>query len=159
MIFIEIESLFGEITDIGKRRTHLTSFGNKTYIIPNSSFLEKNVSNWTHMRDREIRLTVKTGIMYRSDTKPAKRIMIDVAKNETSGSKKNPEVFFTDFGDNAVIMELNYWININHLQYFKESQSNIRFKIDVALRKAGIVIAYPQRDLNLHASTAIPVIV
>ena len=151
--FVEIDGLFGQIIDIGTRSTQIHTYGNRMYIVPNSSFLEKNVANWTHQNDKFARFTLQVGIAYGSDTRQASELMLKATATEKrvlqDGIRK-PEVFFVEFGDNALAMELNYWVMLSHLMDFKGIQSNLRFQINDLFEEAGICIAFPQRDIHIH---------
>jgi potassium efflux system protein len=60
-----------------------------------------------------------------------------------------PFVLFNDFGDNALIFDLYFWISMNRIMDRRVIESDIRFRIDELFREAGIVIAFPQRDVHL----------
>ena len=60
-----------------------------------------------------------------------------------------PFVLFNDFGDNALIFEVHFWISISRLMERLMIESAIRFRVDDLFREAGIVIAFPQRDVHL----------
>ena len=152
--FVEIDSLFGEVVDIGMRSTHIHTFGNKRYIVPNSSFLEKNVVNWTHQTSKFVRMNVKVGLAYGSPVERARELLIKAACDLdtvlSDGAGRIPEVYFMDFGDNSLLFELNYWIKLQNLGDFKTIQSDLRFSINKYLAEEGIVIAFPQRDVHLY---------
>ena len=65
---------------------------------------------------------------------------------------KNPEPFvlFNDFGDNALIFEVHFWLSMVRLIERRVLESDIRFRIDELFREAGIVIAFPQRDVHMY---------
>ena len=56
---------------------------------------------------------------------------------------------FSDFGDNALIFDLYFWVTMFNLNERKRIASDIRFDIDELFRTAGIVIAFPQRDIHM----------
>jgi small-conductance mechanosensitive channel len=60
-----------------------------------------------------------------------------------------PEVFFTDFGDNALTFHAHFWIQLNNQNDRRRIESDVRFRIDEVFREAEIVIAFPQRDVHL----------
>ena len=60
-----------------------------------------------------------------------------------------PFVIFNDFGDNALIFEIYFWIVIRRIIERRLIESSMRFRIDELFREAGIVIAFPQRDVHL----------
>jgi small-conductance mechanosensitive channel len=146
---IEIEGTFAMVEEIGARCTRIRTGGNVHILVPNSSFLEKNIINWT-LSDKEVRAQVTVGVIYGSPVREAERIMIQVA-DEHKRVKKIPKPFvlFNDFGDNALIFDLYFWISMNRIMDRRVIESDIRFNIDELFREAGIVIAFPQRDVHL----------
>ena len=150
---IDIEGNFAIVEEIGARCTRIRTGANIHILVPNSSFLEKNIVNWTHS-DKEIRAQVTAGVIYGSPVREIERIMIQVA-NEHKKVKKNPEPFvlFNDFGDNSLIFDLYFWISMTRIMDRRIIESDIRFHIDELFRKAGIVIAFPQRDVHLDTQS------
>ena len=148
---IEIEGTFAMVEEIGARCTRIRTSGNVQILVPNSSFLEKNIINWT-LSDKEVRAQVTVGVVYGSPVREAERIMLQVA-DEHKRVRQNPKPFvlFNDFGDNALIFDLYFWINMNRIMDRRIIESDIRFRIDELFREAGIVIAFPQRDVHLDA--------
>jgi len=76
------------------------------------------------------------------------------AAEERGKVLKDPEPFvlFTDFWENALLFELYVWIGIQQLMDRRVIESDLRFIIDELFREAGIVIAFPQRDVHLDTS-------
>jgi potassium efflux system protein len=76
--------------------------------------------------------------------------MLQVA-DEHKKVKKSPKPFvlFNDFGDNALIFDLYFWISMIRVMDRRIIESDLRFHIDNLFREAGIVIAFPQRDIHL----------
>jgi small-conductance mechanosensitive channel len=146
---IDIEGNFAMVEEIGARCTRIRTSGNVQILVPNSSFLEKNIVNWTHS-DKEVRGKVTVGVIYGSPVRDVERIMLEVAA-EHKKVKKRPEPFvlFNDFGDNALIFDLYFWINMSRIMDRRIIESDIRFHLDQRFREAEIVVAFPQRDLHL----------
>jgi small-conductance mechanosensitive channel len=57
-------------------------------------------------------------------------------------------VIFSEFGDSALTFELIFWIHLEQLIQRRVILSEIRYKIENAFDKAGIVISFPQRDIH-----------
>ncbi|MEJ2656036.1 MAG: mechanosensitive ion channel, partial [Desulfobacterales bacterium] len=146
---IEIEGNFAMVEEIGARCTRIRTGGNVQILVPNSSFLEKNIVNWT-LSDKEVRANITVGVIYGSPVREAERILLQAA-DEHKRVKKAPKPFvlFNDFGDNALIFNLYFWISMNRIMDRRIIESDIRFHVDELFRKAGIVIAFPQRDVHL----------
>jgi potassium efflux system protein len=146
---VEIEGNFAMVEEIGARCTRIRTGGNVQILVPNSSFLEKNIINWT-LSDKEVRAQVTVGVIYGSPVREVERLMLQVADEHNRVSKApKPFVLFNDFGDNALIFDLYFWISMNRIMDRRIIESDIRFHIDELFRKAGIVIAFPQRDVHL----------
>jgi potassium efflux system protein len=146
---IEIEGTFAMVEEIGARCTRIRTGGNVQILVPNSSFLEKNIINWT-LSDKEVRAQVTVGVIYGSPVREAERLMLQVADEHTRVRKSpKPFVLFNDFGENALIFDLYFWISMNRIMDRRIIESDIRFHIDELFREAGIVIAFPQQDVHL----------
>ncbi len=146
---IEIEGKAGIVEEIGARCTRIRTIGNIHILVPNSSFLEKNITNWT-LSDRRIRISIDVGVAYGSPVKQVQKLLIEAVK-QCENTLKHPEplVIFKDFGDNALIFKLYFWISLKKILERDIIASEVRFKIDELFRKANIVIAFPQRDVHL----------
>lgn len=155
--FIEVDGLTGRVEEIGARSTKIISLENKHYIVPNSAFLEKNVLNWTLNND-SVRSEVSVGVAYGTDTRKVEELLLKAAKD--FGMAMNhpaPYVLFDEFGDNALNFKIKYWTNLNKARSIEISNSAMRFKIDALFKEAGIVIAFPQRDIHLDTLTPLEI--
>ena len=66
-------------------------------------------------------------------------------------------MLFTDFGDSALVFVLNFWLQMRSLSERLRIESDIRHIIDQRFREAGIVMAFPQRDVHLDISRPLDV--
>jgi small-conductance mechanosensitive channel len=149
---IQVENHYGVIEEIGSRCTRIRTAANIHILVPNSSFLEKNIINWT-LADKKIRTNISVGVVYGSDTRKVKKLMLKAAGDHGKVLKDpEPYVIFNDFGDNALIFEIYFWISIQRLMDRRVIESDLRFIIDELFREAGIVIAFPQRDIHIDAT-------
>jgi len=146
---IELDGMVGKVEEIGARCTRVRTGENIHLLVPNSSFLEKNITNWT-LSDQRIRAHVTVGVVYGSPVREAERLLLQaVAENPKVLKESKPFVLFTDFGDNALIFEVHFWISIRRIIERRLIESEVRFRIDDLFREASIVIAFPQRDVHL----------
>ena len=154
---IEVEDLYGTVEDIGARSTHVRSSENVDIIVPNSSFLEKNVINWTLSDDR-YRAQISVGVAYGSPTEEVTRL-IRKAVDEHPRILKQPDpiILFADFGNNSLDFEVHFWIRMRRLMDRRIVASDLRYRVDEMFREAGIVIAFPQRDVHLDSSKPLDV--
>ncbi len=147
--FIEVDTLTGRVEEIGARSTKIISLEGKHYIVPNSSFLERTVLNWTLNND-SVRTEVSVGVAYGTDSLLVKETLLKAAEEVPKVlDYPKPFVVFDDFGDNALVFKIVYWTNLNKVSSIFISRSDMRFKIDELFKKKNIVIAFPQRDIHL----------
>ena len=149
---VEIDGVLGEVEDIGARCTRVRTGENIHILVPNSSFLEKNITNWT-LSDNRIRTKVTAGVVYGSPVRQVEELLVQAAKeNEKILKFPEPFVVFNDFGDNALIYEVYFWITIQRIIERRLIESSLRFRIDDLFHEAGIIIAFPQRDVHLDTT-------
>jgi potassium efflux system protein len=154
---VEVEGTFAIVEEIGARCTRMRTGANVHILVPNSSFLEKNIINWT-LSDEMIRAHVTIGVVYGSPVREVERLLIIVAKeHEKVLEDPEPFVLFNDFGDNALVFEINFWISMTHLLDRRIIASDVRFRTDELFRESGIVIAFPQRDVHLDTTKPLEV--
>ncbi|MCB0421199.1 MAG: mechanosensitive ion channel [Bdellovibrionales bacterium] len=147
--FVEVDGIFGSIEAIGARSTRIKSMDNTHVVVPNASFLEKNVLNWT-LSDSLVRSSVKVGVAYGSDTKKVRDLLLE-AVNEQEFVLKFPKasLLFSDFADSSLNFEVFFWTKLKDVLQIKQIQSQIRFRIDDLFRQNNVVISFPQRDVHL----------
>lgn len=151
---IQLDDLYGNVEHIGARSTRIKTGSHLEIIVPNSSFLENNVVNLTLSDDR-IRTVIKVGVIYGSPTREVARLLVKaVVDHGQVLAKPEPIVLFTDFADNSLNFEVHFWIKMRTVMERLRIESDLRYMIDQSFRDAGLVIAFPQRDV--HLDTAAP---
>ena len=146
---IEVEGHFARVEEIGARCTRIRTGENVHILVPNSSFLEKNIINWT-LSDKVVRAKVSAGVVYGSPVRDVERLMLQAATDHPKIHKiPKPFVLFNDFGDNALVFEIHFWLTMRGMMEIRILSSDIRFRIEELFREAGIIIAFPQRDVHL----------
>lgn len=146
---VEVEGVVGTVDSIGLRSTRIQTPDNFHIIVPNASFLESNVVNWTH-EDPNIRLRVKVGVAYGSPTERVAELLVQAASEHPRClAAPGPVAIFSDFGDSALLFDVRFWIRYDERTDRSAIQSDVRFKIDALFAEEGIVIAFPQMDVHL----------
>ncbi len=125
--------------------------------MPNSRLLENTVVNWT-LSDRRIRTSVAVGIEYGSSLARVVEILESSAGGHTGVARSEPVmVLLEDFGDDAIKFEVLFWVDFESEIALRKVRSDIRIAIEERCREAGIVIAFPQRDVHLDSSRPVEV--
>lgn len=76
---IELDGVLGMVEEIGARCTRVRTGENIHILVPNSSFLEKNITNWT-LSDNEIRTKVTLGVVYGSPVRKVEELLLKSVK-------------------------------------------------------------------------------
>ncbi len=149
---VEVDGVHGIIQHVGARSTRLLTSQNIHLLIPNSSLLENTVVNWT-LSGEKYCTKVSVGVSYGSPTERVAELILEAAANSQYVlDAPKPQVFFTDFGDNALGFDVHFWIKMRRIMDKRRAESEIRFEIDRLFAANGICIAFPQRDLHLDTT-------
>jgi small-conductance mechanosensitive channel len=149
---IEINDVLrGRVTDMRIRSTTVKTFDNVDIVVPNSSFVQNNVINWT-LEDRTRRLHIPFGVAYGTDVDVVKKAVLDEL-NESSlhyikdDPEKSPEVWMIAMNSSSVDFELLVWIEWASPLKPNSLRSDFMILIYNALYRNGITIPFPQLDL------------
>ncbi len=154
---VEIDGEGGRVTDIGMRNAQIRRFDGIEMMVPNSQFLQQKVTNWT-LTDRTIRYNVSVGVAYGSPTRKTEGIIMKaIANHPRVLADPEPTILFEEFGDSALVFTAYFWMELISSRDNRIALSDIRHAINELLEKAGIVIAFPQRDVHLDSAKPIEV--
>lgn len=151
---VEVGGIRGRVIDIGMRSSHFRDGNGIETLIPNSTFVEENVTNWT-LSSQSVRIVVKLGVAYDSPVQKLTELLLETAiRHGLVQDKPAPQVLFEDFGSDALQFGLYVWVEIKRDVDWRSIASDLRFMIHKTLSANGIVMAFPQRDI--HVDTAQP---
>lgn len=144
---LDIEGRRGTVTSIGIRSSVILFWDGTETLIPNSSLLENNLTNWT-FSNRTVRFTVSVGVAYGSDTAHVTRLLAEVVERHGLVQKEPaPQVLLTDFCDSTISFEIRFWVDVAK-HNAAQVASDLRHMIAKAFAEHGISMAFPQRDLH-----------
>jgi len=156
---VEVDGVRGRVGNIGARCSRIRRADGIDMLVPNSAFLEKNVTNLT-LTDTKLRVSIKISVAYGSPLREVSRLLEQaMAEHGKVLDDPAPLILFEDFGDNALMFAMDFWVNVTTQTDFRVVASDLRFMIERLLREAGIVIAYPQRDVHLDQTRPLEIIV
>ena len=146
---VTVGSVSGTVTRIHIRATTITDWDRKELIVPNKAFITDQVVNWT-LSDPVLRVIVRVGIAYGSDTIMARRLLMETAEaNARALRDPAPQVWFMGFGDSSLDFEMRVFVM--GLPEILPVTHELHEAIDQVFRKHGVEIAFPQRDLHLRS--------
>jgi len=154
---VDLDGTFGTVEKIGARSTIIRASDSTQLIVPNSFFLENQIVNWT-LSDDVVRSRIAVGVAYGSPTRDVEKLVREALTRHTRVLKNpTPVILFADFGDNSLNFEAFFWMRARSPMQVRRVESELRFTIDDLFREAGIVIAFPQRDLHLDTARPLDV--
>ncbi len=154
---IELEGRAARVEEIGARCTRVKTGDNVHILVPNSSFLENNITNWT-FSDQKLRVQVAVGVAYGSPVKKVTELLLQAAdQTEKVLKEPKPFVIFDDFGDSALVFVIYFWAYVRGVVEKKRISSELRYHINELLNENEIVIAFPQQDVHLDSISPLQV--
>jgi small-conductance mechanosensitive channel len=152
---IEVDGVVGDITKITFRATTVLTDENIEIIVPNSQFITKKVTNWSHSSPN-IRLTLPISVSFKSDPRQVKDIVETVAaEHEGVLPEPKPELIFSGFAESSLKFELWVW-TCDYTRRPLVLKSKLYYEIFERLKKEGIEIPYPQRDIHIRTGALNP---
>jgi len=145
---IEVGTMMGDVLSIGVRSCTIKTFDGTEVIIPNSTLITNDVTNFT-LTDRKRRRDINVGVAYGTDPHVVLELLKKVA-NEHPGVQKLPApwALFDGFGDSSLNFRIRIWTTMDDGM---STKSEVTIAIYDALNEAGITIPFPQQDLYIKS--------
>ena len=154
---VNIGETTGNVVAVDLRATTISGFDGVEALVPNSTFLENTVTNWTYSSP-SIRRELRIGVAYGSDTRLAASLLAQCAREHAHVLRDPiPEVFFEDYGDSALQFVLVYWVQLGLQVGPRRVDSDLRHAIGDRFAEAGIGVPFPQGDIRLEVNGPLPV--
>ncbi|MEQ9574024.1 MAG: mechanosensitive ion channel [Rhodospirillales bacterium] len=153
---IAVGDTFGWINTLGARYVSVITRDGTEHLIPNEELISQRVENWSYSNSM-IRQKVPIGIDYGADVHLARELAVQAADGVNRVLKDpKPVCHLIEFGDNAVILELRFWID-DPQNGVANVRSEVQLKIWDLYHEHGVVFPFPQRDLHLRSSVPLKV--
>lgn len=144
---VEVGDYKSLVLRIGARTTEISHVDHYIMTVPNSRFIEETLKNWH--RSGLTRVKVYVDVAYNSDRDLVYKALLAAAQVYHPDILKHPppKARFREFGDRSLLFRVVVFIK----DPFKEPKvrNHLQKHIDINLRKYGIEIPFPQRDINL----------
>jgi potassium-dependent mechanosensitive channel len=153
--FVEIEGgITGEVREINIRSTLITTNDNIDISVPNSEFVNNRVTNWT-LRDALRRVRIPFGVAYGTDKELVRKAGLEAAADSPHTlhglAGRDPQVWLVGFGGSSLDFELVVWLTAEAVKRPAKVHADYNWAIETALKKYGIEIPFPQRDLHIRS--------
>jgi len=159
--YIQIdENTRGEVIDISMRSTIIKTNDNINLIIPNQTFIQNNIINWT-LGDDIVRFRIPFGVEYGSDIDKVEEVILNALEKSDLPFIKpqkyfptdvTPRVVFMEMADSSLNFELFVWVKGEYAKRPRGTKSEFLKLIYKALNEEGIGIPFPQQDLHIKDS-------
>ena len=145
---IQIGDVQGVVRRIGIRASTVAGAEGAEVIVPNSVLVSQQVINWTPSVYRR-RIDISVNVEYGTAPEEVLKVLADVAEAHPDVAEEpRPEAMFLGFGDSALRFQLQAWTA--RLDRYGTVKSELGVAVYAALRKAGMTIPLPQRELRIH---------
>ena len=149
---VGVGTVTGKVLEINTRSSVLRSADGMETIVPNSLFLENQISNLT-LSNRQSRRMMRIGVAYGTSPQSVSDTLKECCDRHGLLLKDPaPQVIFDDFADSALIFTIYYWLEFNDKTDPNVVASDLRFMICKRFAEVGISMPFPQRDVHLSAS-------
>lgn len=146
---IEVGPLWGTVKEIGIRSSTIFTFDGAEVIVPNGNLISNELINWT-LTDRNRRVEVVVGVAYGTDPDKVLELLKEVSEsNDEILQEPKPLALFSGFGESSLDFRLLFWIPRADNRFIVQSAVNVQ--INNSLKKAGIEIPFPQRDVYIKS--------
>ncbi len=147
---VSIGDTTGKVSKIEIRATTVRNWDKQELLVPNKEFITGRLLNWS-LSDQVNRVVIPVGVEYGCDAHKARQLLAEVAaENPRVMRDPEPVTSFEGFGDNALTLVLRCYLE--SLEYRLAVTTELHHAIDDRFRAAGIGIAFPQRDIHVHAA-------
>lgn len=150
---IEVNGKIATMKSIGFRSSIVSSSDGPNVIIPNGELLSQQLVNYSMGKNIK-RCNLMIGVAYDTDLDHAReQIKMILRDDERILQYPASDVFFKDFGNNAIEIEVIFWVR--NIREYSSLRSDVLSRINTAFRTLGITIPFSQQDIyikNLHTS-------
>jgi len=148
--WVTVGDIEGAVTRIRIRATTIVDRDLKELVVPNREFVTGQLINWT-LSDPVTRVVVPVGIAYGSDVELAEQTLLRIGRTcPLALAEPPPNAVFLGFGSSSLDFELRVFVQGREI--LPRVQHDLHKRIDREFRAAGIVIAFPQRDLHFKSA-------
>lgn len=143
---IDAQGFLGSVKEIQIFHTVITTFDNRTIIVPNGALSNDKITNLSREETRRVEWTF--GVSYDDDIRKVKDIILEqIRSDERVMTEPAPAVVLAEFGDSSVNFMARAWVNASDLwPVFWDTNERVKTAFDAA----DVSIPFPQRDVHLY---------
>ncbi len=146
--WVKVDGIEGAIEEMNWRVLTIRTRDNDLMTVPNSTVSKTVVTNFS--KPTKLHLThIAVGVAYAHPPGKVKKVLLGAVSDTTGISiKPSPTVFLTNFGSSSIEYDVRFWIK----DFSREPhiEDAVRSRIWYCLKRAGMSIPFPIRDVHLH---------
>lgn len=150
---LEVGGEMVQVKVLGIRSTLARTMDDEEIIIPNAELVKNSVKN-LKLSDSLLRVRVGVGVAYDSDLNEVMKVLREAAETLPPNPKRPAVVLLKGFGASSIDFEVSVWTYDPWTRPLVASQ--LSMAIWLALRTAGIEIAFPQLDVHFDGDWPAP---
>lgn len=141
---IQLSEVLGEVLSIDLLSVKIRTKDNTLVRVPNETLLKGQFKNVTRFPIR--RCDIKIRFSFNEDLTKVKKILLNVAdKNPLSLSEPKPELFFLEFGESGILLQLSAWATTRS---FNELFTTLQMEIQAAFQLNTITLPETYQHLS-----------
>jgi CRP-like cAMP-binding protein len=145
--WVQLGTRVGRITQIRWRSTILRTTDGNEVIVPNGQFTIHDVLNYSRPTPRH-RISVRISFSYQHAPNEVRSVLIAAARGAPGVlPEPAPDCFPVDFSDNGLVYAVRFWVE--DFVRAPEVEGEVRSRLWYAVRRAGLEIPYPTRNVFL----------
>ncbi|GIV30450.1 MAG: putative MscS family protein [Bacteroidia bacterium] len=147
---ITINGITGVVEKVGIRSTRIRTLEKSYLTIPNKKLVDSELDNLTLRTFRRVRFNV--GVTYGTKAEQIKKIVEEIQKyiDDHPHTNQDGVVRFHEFGDSALLILVQYFIDTMDWNIYLQIREEINFKIMEIVEKNGSSFAFPSTSVYIE---------
>ena len=144
--FVVIGTDSGTVQKIGIKSTRIKTLQGEELVVSNNELTTIRVQNFKKMERR--RVGMQFGVTYDTPVDKLKQIKGIIERIfDTIDNAELDRVFFTTFGDSALLFDVVYYINSREMKDYLEVQERYNLELLTIFAEVGIEFAFPTQTI------------
>ncbi|MDR2461412.1 MAG: mechanosensitive ion channel [Deltaproteobacteria bacterium] len=147
--WVEVGTVSGEVRSVGIRCTIIETSSHAEVMVPNSVLVSNQLTNWTR-NGKKVRKMLSIKTFYGTDVTKTLNLLLQAAyedKERILQDTNKPSALLNDFNEKC--LEFNLYVSIKDIDLAYGTMSDLRRRIEKALRLNGIRLYEQSLDINL----------
>lgn len=140
----------GFVEKIGFRSTRIRTLEKSYLTVPNKKIVDNELDNLSLRTFRRVNFNI--GLNYNTSASQIKSIVADIQflLDHHEHTNQDGLVKFNSFGDSALNVSIEYFIDTMDYRFFMNVREEINFSIMETVEKHKVQFAFPSRNIYLH---------